>query len=105
MSVTQTVMGAATVVNLSASAAAPHQTRDMMPATGLSQVQQIKVHLAISIHSATLKPEWLHEFQQALVFMMALTIGMMPPCEIAAGVNFEHFYRACAPDIESNIAQ
>jgi hypothetical protein len=33
-----------------------------MPATGLSQVQQV----------------------------MVLAIGMMPPCVIAAGVNFEH---------------
>src|SRR5690606_42046960 len=48
------------------------------------------MHLTVPIHPSALQPRRLHQGQQPLVFMMALTMGIAPPGVVTANVNVEN---------------
>src|SRR5690606_22069955 len=86
---TAVIAGAPTITGLRTQPLHPHQASHAVPATGLAQLTQVVVDLAVAVDSAAFQPGMLDQSEQALIFLLACGFRLGQPGVVTAGMYLE----------------
>src|SRR5690606_11544596 len=78
------IAGTPTIAGLRAQSFSPHQASHAVPATGLPQLTQVVVDLAITVDPTAFQPGMFDQSEQALIFLGAYRFWLDQPGVVTA---------------------